>query len=266
MTSPPGQRQHDGIEHRLADVRAQLRHTGPLVTETVQVPGSSRAVSVTRPSDTDVLLEQIAGDPEQNLPYWSEIWPSGVALAGAIVQHPQRVRGKRVLELGSGAGITAAVAMEHGAKLTAADYAPEALLLTRMTTLVHTGQEPDDMRQVNWRSPEIRQLRDDGGFDVILGADLLYERRDIEPLLAAVDLLLAPRGALWLAEPGRKPATVFLHELMARGWIAESTSWDGPWPDPDDDHVSVRTHWVRRPTRSALDNLEDTVHKDRSRS
>lgn len=266
MTSPNQHPPPDTVRKRLSALRERLEHTGTLVTESVRIPSSDVIVSVTRPSNIDTLLDQIASDPEQNLPYWSEIWPSGVALAGDIIQHPERIRDKRVLELGSGVGITAAIATEQGARLTVTDYAPESLLLTRMTTLAHTGREPDEVRRVNWRSTEIRELRSGGAFDVILAADLLYERRDIEPLIAAVELLLGPGGAVWLAEPGRKPAAVFLRGLEARGWTAETRVWEGPWPDPEDEHVIAHTHWLTRPAEEILDNSDDPVQKSPSRS
>lgn len=266
MTGPHEQSLPEAIRTQLADLRGQLEHTGAMVEQPVMIPGSDETVWVTRPSDIDVLLDQIATDPEQNLPYWAEIWPSGVALAGAILEHPERIRDRRVLELGCGVGITAAIATEQGAHLTVTDYAPEAVLLARITTLAHTGREPDEARQVNWRSSSIAELHANGTYEVILAADLLYERRDIEPLLAAVDLLLDPDGALWLAEPGRKPAAVFLQALEARGWSLETQVWEGPWPDPEDDQVTVRTHWLRRPGRPILDNSDDTLHKVHSRS
>jgi predicted nicotinamide N-methyase len=237
-------------EARLDALRRALAHTGPLITEPVPIPGMGSAVIVTRPADTDRLLDQAANDPEQNLPYWAEIWPSGIALAAAIAHRPERIRGRRVLELGCGVGITAAIALVHGACLTVTDYAPESLLLARMTCLRHTGREPDATRQINWRDPSIADLTAEGRYDVILGADLLYERRDVAPLLGAIDALLAPTGALWLAEPGRPPAAAFLNEMNRNGWTAQSAAWSGPWPDPKDAGVIARTHWLQRQGQS----------------
>lgn len=238
----------DDIERRIETLRTHLSHTGPMTFDEVAIPGTDITVTVTRPIDTDRLLDQIADDPEQNLPYWSEIWPSGIALGADIVRHPERIRGRRVLELGSGVGITAAIAVQHGADLTVSDYAPESLLLTEMTVLRHAGQSPRAVWRINWRGPEIEDIARESRFDVVLGADLLYERRDIEPLIAAVDTLLAPDGALWLAEPGRVPASIFLEGLEARGWTVESSCWEGPWPDPKDAGITAHTHWIRRPS------------------
>jgi predicted nicotinamide N-methyase len=230
------------IARRLAALRGEIAHAGELVTEAVRIPGADVALAVTRPSDTDLLLDQIVDDPEQNLPYWAEIWPSGIALAAAILGTPERVAGRRVLELGCGVGITAAVAVRAGARLTVTDYADEALLLTRMTCLDHAGKEPERALRLNWRDAVA-----DGGYDVVLGADLLYERRDVEPLLIAVERLVAPGGALWLAEPGRPPARDFIATLVERGWSDAESAWDGPWPDANDAGVVARTHWLRRP-------------------
>lgn len=233
-----------GTEQQLAALRAQLGHTGELATETVPIPGSKVSVTVTRPTDTDLLLDQIAADPEQNLPYWAEVWPSGIALGAAILQHPARVTGRRVLELGCGVGITAAIAVAAGARLTVTDYAAESLLLTRITCLAHCGREPDRAARINWRDASLVAL--DAPYDVVLGADLLYERRDIEPLLVAVPRLVAPGGALWLAEPGRAPARDFIAALARLGWNDDASAWDGPWPDPADAGVTARTHWLQR--------------------
>ena len=80
---------------------------GELKTVDFALPESGTELHIAMPSDFDVLLDAAAGDPEQNLPYWAEIWPSGIALADAILDDPELVRGKRVIEIGSGLGVTA---------------------------------------------------------------------------------------------------------------------------------------------------------------
>ena len=51
---------------------------------------------ISRPVDYDRLIDDAAADPEQNLPYWAELWPSGVALAAKIARDPAIVRDRRV--------------------------------------------------------------------------------------------------------------------------------------------------------------------------
>lgn len=233
---------------RLNVLLASIEHTGDLVTEDVIVPGVISPLKVTRPTNTDLLLDQIVSDPEQNLPYWAELWPSGIALAAAVACQPDIVAGKRCLELGSGIGITAAVAVAAGAHLLASDYAEESLTLTRITSLQHCGAEPDTLR-MNWRDPRDQErLLEEGPFAVVLAADVLYERRDIEPLLDLLDRTVAPDGMLWLAHPGRPPARVFLELAKERGWAGATTEFSGPWPDPNDELVVAYVHALRRET------------------
>jgi predicted nicotinamide N-methyase len=187
-------------------------------------------------------------DPEQNLPYWAELWPSGIALAAKIIREPDTVRGQRVLELGSGLGVTAIAALRAGADLLVTDYAPEALTLCALNTLDQAGAEPAALR-LNWRDPS-RQLLDavGEGFPVVLAADVLYERRDVEPLLELVNRVVAPGGQFWLAEPGREPAALFVEAMNRQGWRQETEHCAGPWPDPEDNRrgVVVAIHTLQK--------------------
>jgi predicted nicotinamide N-methyase len=181
------------------------------------------------------------------LPYWAELWPSGVALAAKIARDPGIVQGRRVLELGCGLGVTAIAAMRAGADLLVTDYSLEALALCTLNAFAHVGAQPKTLR-VNWRDPGQR-LDDAGdGFPVVLAADILYECRDVDPLLALVERVVAPDGELWLAEPGRAPAARFLESIDARGWVSESEQCSGPWPDAEDNRkgIAVTIHRLRR--------------------
>ena len=234
------------IDARIAEYLAQLPSTIELRDDTVTIPGSDVSLVVSRPADTEVLLDQAVDDPEQNLPYWAELWPSGIALAAAILEDPEIVAGKDVLELGSGVGITAAVALAAGASLLATDYSPESLVLTNITSLRHAGKEPRTL-QLNWRQPSEELLAEHPeGYPVVLAADVLYERRDIQPLLDLFERIVAPDGVLWLAEPGRPPASIFLETASRQGWSFVTTTVAGPWPDPNDADVIARVHQLRR--------------------
>lgn len=203
------------------------------------LPGTDVTLQIRRPEDFDLLLDQAADDPEQNLPYWAELWPSGIALAAMIAREPQRLTGTRVLELGCGLGVTAIAALRAGGELLVTDYAPEALALCALNALEQAGREPKAM-QLNWRNPSADFVQAVGaGFPVVLAADLLYEARDVEPLLALSERIVAPDGELLLAEPGRKPAARLLALARERGWSIDSQSCAGPWPDPEDNRKGV---------------------------
>lgn len=234
-------------DSRIFELLAPLADSGPLLQQAIAIPESDREILVIRPADIDTLLEQATDDPEQNLPYWSAIWPSGIALASAILAAPEHLAGRPVLELGSGVGITAAAALAVGADLVATDYAAESLALTRLTCRLHTGREPLT-RQINWRSPDADLLQpDDSRWPVVLAADVLYEDRDIQPVLDVFARIVAPDGFVWFAEQGRRAGRVALEHLRERGWQVTSREFAGPWPDPLDIRVTVGIHELRPP-------------------
>ncbi len=242
----------DSLTTRLGLLRTLMLDIEPTVEHEVVLNRSGRIYSILRPSDTDILLDRAADDPEQNLPYWSEIWPSGVALADAIFLEQSLLTGKPVFELGSGLGITASAALEAGADLIAADYSHDSLLLCRYNTLVNAGTEPEPL-QLNWRSPAQKLFELSGdGFAVVLAADVLYEERDIAPLLELVERLVAPDGLLWLAEPGRRVSQHFLGVASDAGWEVQSELFEGPWPDPKDEQEIVGVHQLRRAEKVRL--------------
>lgn len=234
------------MDERLLALRAEIESIGPLTETTLDIPPGAEPYVVLQPEDMDALLDGAESDPEQNLPYWAELWPSGIALARAIARESHLVQGERVLEVGSGLGVTAAAALRAGADLLAADYSPESLLICRYNSLRIARREPETV-QLNWRHPSNDFLTlTRGGFPVVLAADVLYEARDVEPLLRFLERTVAPGGLLWLAEPGRPPATRFLAAADEAGWSRASTTSGGPWPDPKDASVVVGLHRMWR--------------------
>ena len=234
---PPSARQQELLN--------EIAHTGPLRDDVVTIPGSPKPMRVIRPASIDQLLDQAVSDPEQQLPYWSELWPSGIALAALLRRQPGLVRGKRTIELGCGLGITAAMALSVGADLIATDYSPESLALTRLTSYLYCGLEPETVR-INWRDTAHPLLDGSLKFPIVLASDVLYEQRDIDPMLALLERILEPDGIVLLAEPGRNPARTFLEKAHELGWQSEHSSYFGPWPDPKDEGVVVRIHELTR--------------------
>lgn len=243
----------ESVTGRRAELLAELDHVGPLRVDTMMLPRAGITLRIARPEQFDHLLDHVENDPEQNLPYWAELWPSGLALAAAILHEPQHLANRRVLELGCGLGVTAIAALRAGADLLVTDYAPEALALCALNTIDQAGAEPRTLR-LNWRQPNAALFSAAGtGFSIVLAADVLYEARDVDPLLALVDRVVAADGALWLAEPGRKPAQAFLGAMRERGWRIVSQHVDGPWPDPEDNRkgIVVSVHKMTRGKGSA---------------
>ncbi len=130
------------VNKAIARLRARLSDDFALIEAPILLPFMHTTYQITLPALVEPLLDAAAGDPEQNLPYWATIWPSGVALGDVILSERERFAGQRTLELGCGIGVTAAATMAAGADLVVTDYSPASLLLCRLNCLVNAGREP----------------------------------------------------------------------------------------------------------------------------
>ena len=147
------------------------------------------------------------------MPYWAELWPSGIALARHVVEMP--LRGSRVLELGCGLGLPSLAAALAGAEALATDWAPEALELLRSNATANGLRVETAL--LDWRNG----APPGPPFDLVLAADVLYEVRNAEPLLALLDDTVAALGEAVVADPGRKGADAFFEAAAARAWSSE---------------------------------------------
>ncbi len=148
-----------------------------------------------RPVSPDALLDEAAFVDDEFLPYWAELWPASLALAEALPE----VAGARVCELGCGLGLLSLVAAARGAEVTATDWAPDAIELLRENAARNGLDVRAELR--DWREPWAAR------FDLVLAADVLYEQRNVEPLLARLREL-APVALVGLA--GRPYEAEFL--------------------------------------------------------
>ena len=239
---------------RREELLQQIASIGPLRVDAVELPGSDTPLQIAHTADFDRLLDNSVYDFEVDyMPYWAEIWPCGVVLAGFIAREPGGFHGRRVLELGPGVGVTAVAAMQAGAELTIADYAPGSLALSALNALDQVGTEPRTML-LNWRepTPELFEVAGDG-FSIVLAADVLYEKKDIKPLSRLLKRLVAPHGEVWITEPGRDVAQDLVETLRSRGWHGTSEQCVSPRPDPnypnDPAFQIITVHRLRRPVK-----------------
>ncbi len=163
-------------------------------------------LSIVRPPDAAELIDEDAFAENEFLPYWAELWPSGVALARAAAG--QIEPGDRVVELGCGLGVASIAATLSGGDVLATDWSPEALAFTRENA-ARNGVVLETAL-ASWTEPDELVAR--GPWDWVLAADVLYENRNVEPLTA----LLPRLGSMALiADPGRPAAKTFFDTL---GW------------------------------------------------
>jgi predicted nicotinamide N-methyase len=178
-----------------------------LVEETVALRDGE--LSVMRPRDSDALLVEQAFEHEEYLPRWAEVWPSGAALARRV--SARALRGAKTLELGCGLGLPSLAAALAGGRVLATDWSPDAIEL-----LAANAQRNDALLEtalLDWRTPAV--IIDRGPWDLVLAADILYERHNVLLMLDLLPRLVDERGEVWIADPGRPPTAEFLEKVEA---------------------------------------------------
>ena len=170
-----------------------------LVEEVVAL--ADRELAVLRPRDSEALVDEHAFEEDEFLPYWAQLWPSGVALARAISR--RALKGARVVEVGCGLGLPSLAAARAGGRVLASDWSPSAIDLLRANA-ARNGAELEAI-VVSWTAPGA--LLERAPFDLVLAADVLYERRSVAVL---ADLLPRLGEEVLLADPGRPPLADFL--------------------------------------------------------
>jgi len=177
-----------------------------------------RELVLKRPTDPESLIDERRFDEDEFLPYWAELWPSGLALAKHVALLD--VRGKRVLELGCGLALPSFGAALGSADVTATDWARDAVDLVA-TNAAANGLEVT-AAELDW-SAGVEAI---GRFDLVLAADVLYEERNAEPLLTLLGAVVTPGGAALVADPGRRHAAAFFDQAQIAGWLLDGMAVD----------------------------------------
>lgn len=140
-------------------------------------------------------------------PYWSKIWPSGVALANWLREEPQRVEGKLVLELGAGLGLPSLIAAPYAEHVIISDHVPGALAWSRLN--VRALSLPNvECRLINWHQDEVPHV------NVLLMSDVGYDPLDFERLQRLISNQLKTGGSVLLAVPERSVSVIFIEMLQ----------------------------------------------------
>lgn len=190
----------------------------------VRVTAAGREWVLYRPADLESLWNSIGKDnsrdaddfmEDERLPYWVELWPSSVTLAGWLWDKRESLAGRRCLDVGCGLGLTALVASHSGATVCALDYEEDALRYAALNAQANNVPQPLWV-VMDWRGPAVAAH----AFDRIWGGDIMYERRFVTPVLDFLKYALAPGGRVWLAEPSRSVYEAFQTALPRRGWVA----------------------------------------------
>ncbi len=199
----------DDSEAREIDrLRAKWAAKLPLVTTEVAV--GDRRYQVTAVQNQDRLLD--VAEEMEHFPYGFLLWESAVGLARFLAANPTLVAGKRVLELGTGVGLAGMAAQAMGAQVWQTDHQAGALALAQINAY-QNGIMGLNRFLADWRTWTHKDR-----YDILLGADILYERAMHFYLESIFRANLAPHGKLLLSDPVRPQALEFVGHLEKSGW------------------------------------------------
>jgi predicted nicotinamide N-methyase len=205
------------------------------------IPEISLYLSGAEPTALWEQAERATGNAELAPPFWAYPWAGGIGLARYLLDHPDQVAGRVVLDLAAGSGLVAiAAALAGAARVTASDIDPMALVAITLNAAANgvsvrasgadllTGEQ--DAAAVLAGRPGVPAP------DLVVVGDACYERRMAHRMLAFLARARAAGADTLLGDPGRA-------YLPAAGLRALAAYAVPAWPGLEDTEVKQATVW-----------------------
>ena len=178
-----------GTTDPAAFIRAQTTLVAPPLTPEIRLHLATEITPIWEATEASLAAMNLPP------PYWAFAWPGGQALTRFLIDHPDWVKGKRVLDCAAGSGLSAIGAAKAGAASVQAaeidDLALAAIALNARGNDVAVDLVRDDLIGVEPR------------WDVVLAGDVCYERPMAERVIAWFRSLAGRGVAILMGDPGR---------------------------------------------------------------
>jgi predicted nicotinamide N-methyase len=204
----------------IGPIRPQLSETGPVPVDFVRahtrlapVPFVPE-VRIHQAEEPIALWEETEADrgSRRPPPFWAFAWAGGQALARYVLDHPELVAGRDVLDLATGSGLVAVAAARAGAgPVTANDIDPLSLAAARINA---------EANGVRVRCVEGDLLDRDDRYGVVLAGDVFYSREMAGRMLPFLRRAAGHGSLVLVGDPGRA--------YLPSGGMIERASYDVP--------------------------------------
>jgi len=172
-----------------AFIRANTQLMPPPLVPELRLHLASEVVPLWRKTEEELEAEGIPP------PFWAFAWAGGQALARYVLDHPEIVHGKSVLDFGAGSGLIGIAATKAGAKsVLCADidrFAAAAVALNAEANAAAVSATDEDV------------IGQDSAWDVILVGDMCYERPLADRILQWLKDRTNAGTAVFIGDPGR---------------------------------------------------------------
>ncbi len=159
----------------------------------------------------DEQKAEALGISSASWPLFGIVWPSARVLASTVCLSD--LKGKRVLEIGCGIGLSSIVLHNMGIDITASDYHPLAREFMDQN-IANNNLLPIKFDAGNWenRNPLL------GEFDLIIGSDILYEPAHAELVSQFISTHSNSNVEVMIVDPNRGNRAKFTREMIALGY------------------------------------------------
>lgn len=141
-------------------------------------------------------------------PYWAFAWAGGQALARYVLDNPERIAGRSVLDFASGSGLVAIAAMKAGATCA---LASETDAIARAA--IEANAAANGVAFATAGEDLIGKYR---GWEIVLAGDVFYEKPLADRLLPWLETLARRGATVLVGDPGRSYFPKDRFEQLAR--------------------------------------------------
>jgi predicted nicotinamide N-methyase len=190
-------------ENFAAFIAANTKIVSPPLVPEIKLRLATEITPIWQATETE--LQEIGIPP----PFWAFCWPGGQALARYVLDNPDIVRGKRVLEFAAGGAVSGiAAAVGGAAEVIANDIDAMAVAAAQINAALNkVTLTPSTENYLMRETP--------GGCDVILAGDIFYEQSPAVEIEAFLRREAASDAVVLIGDPGRKYLPIKnLHEVM----------------------------------------------------